>query len=342
MSENTAKNANKENDKEKKEGEQDDNDILVTREMLAQIATMANKGEEVVVTDYVTMKKPGKYKLVAASLSNGKKFVVKISPRANDDALLLQHDTLHFLKHNTKLNVPKVYFYDSNSEIVPKTSLFVMDYIDADSYHNHPKVKNDQAFKAEVNKIIANDIVELHSVKAQGFGSLTNKDARKKRWEDIFLDNYKKDIEKFEKLNETVNIADAGIFKKMHDYIEKAFDRDVFNVGFNGTVIHGNLYDGNILVEEVNSKIKVHYISPLAVAGDYTVDLGLLELMGIATKSFVETYKTVLKVDAKYKLRANFYGVVNNLTILSENPKDLFYKQELETNIRIIKMGLNL
>ncbi len=203
------------------------------------------------------------------------------------------------LKHLNQLNflpVPKPIFVDE--------TLYLMEYIDHIPLGHHQSTE----------PIIAQKIAKLHQIKSEKFGfeydtiigPLLQENRFKDNWIEFFRDqrllNFADQCLAVNRLSTELRLRIEKLAAKLDDLLLN---------NHQPTLIHGDLWYGNILSEDVNLKA---FIDPALYYANPEIELAYVTMHNSLGSDFFTAYQEIIPIDdGFFDLRKDIYNIYPNL-----------------------------
>jgi len=240
-------------------------------------------------------------------------YFLKYNPSISDDMFVKEANGLNELAKADAIRVPKVLHFDSE--------LILLEYIPTGS-----KKKN---FFEEFGRQFA----EMHKFKSENFGFYEDNYIGSNPQKNITDEQEKDDWVSFyfnkrilyqlklaEKLGNSTEELRKGISK-----LENIISEIIGDVSEKPSLLHGDLWGGNYMVDENNSAV---LIDPAVYYGHREADLGMTKLFGGFSSEFYQAYNETFPLEDGYEYRENLYKlyhVLNHLNLFGGG----YYSQAL-------------
>lgn len=218
--------------------------------------------------------------------------VIKISKKKNFD---LQANALNYIKTHTNFPVPEVYFKGYAGEIIKEAFLLIemlpgINMGDAD-------ITPEQHAKLDCQ--LAEFLLELHSHTRDLYGDIDNQEFHT-QWIEWFCPRilYNRDRSLQRLTQRSVEIIPRLIEKLP----------DLFSNQGKPTLVHGDIWANNIMVEKHNDIWTITgFVDPGVCYADVEMELAYLEVFQTVTDTFYECYHKKQPVREGYPVRKLYY-----------------------------------
>ncbi len=242
--------------------------------------------------------------------SNGKAFKCTLSDKSIvvkafriEGMLEKESAQLKAIKENTGVTMPEIYFTHSDGSI----SLLGMGFIEGTNVLSPSYLFKSKAKKKVFAEEVIKNLLEIHGVKGEKFGSLLNPTYNS------WTEYYEKEhiIPKMQGLKD---LCDKGKYsKKNYALLEKAAEiyKEKAREPDYPVLIHGDINIMNIMADPKTMKLQ-GFIDPAGyIYADREYDL--FQLLNMWGNSFYlyETYKKFYPLSADADFRIAFYGALN-------------------------------
>jgi aminoglycoside phosphotransferase (APT) family kinase protein len=249
------------------------------------------------------------------TLTNGLKTVLKVSPpkdvvvmRYEKSIMETEVNVLNKVKSLGDIPIPKVFYYDQSKEII-KNNFFFMEFIDGVPLNKiHSELTDEQYGK--ISSELGIITRKIHSIKGSYFGYISQDDKKFHTWDQAFLCMIK------ELLDDAI---DARVILP-YDY-DKIYNmiydkRKVLNIVKTPSLIHKDLWEGNIFVDPKTAKITAIIDCERAIYGDTLLDpaCGFL----LHNEAFMKSYAGRVYLEKEEEIRAVLYQIYLYLIMVIE------------------------
>ncbi|MBD3181820.1 phosphotransferase [Candidatus Poribacteria bacterium] len=220
--------------------------------------------------------------------------VMKIRP-AGDNDFINEACKLNYLLDNTSFPCPKVYHEDSTGKYIPFAFL-ILETIPGESMVT---AKINPMGRISIDRQMAEILLELHSHKRATFGNphieddLTN-------WLVVFVP----------RLRDMHHKVNSKLSSKILRNIDKALDaaEDVFSQQGEPTLIHGDIWAGNVMVDRKDDGWHLTgIVDPGTQYAHVEMELAYLEVFSTVGDEFFRIYTAKNPLRQGYPLRRLYY-----------------------------------
>lgn len=240
------------------------------------------------------------------TLSNGLKTVLKVSPPK--DVLVMRYEKnimeaeVYVLDKTRELGdmpVPKVYYYDKSGEII-SSEYFFMEYIDGVPLNRiHSELSPQQ--QKEISEELGVLLKRIHSIESSYFGYISQEDRRFPTWEEAFLYMIKELLEDAKE----ANVILPYDYDKLYNVIYEK--REVLKAVKVSSLLHKDLWQGNIFVDPKTTKITGIVDCERALYGDVLLDLVCSFLLN--DEAFMKSYMERIALERDEEIRVVLYRI---------------------------------
>ncbi len=273
----------------------------------------------------------GCWNRVISVRSGDRDFVLKISPQAHDERIIREHAVLREFATQTDLLVPVPLYLDRESEVLPGTTL-VMTKLPGAVMHECFGLLNYGA-RRRITDQIAEDLAELHRIRAHGFGGVElTAEERDDEWPDFWLPRFDRVIDEA--------AASGSIPARLIDGAREIRPdlRPHLEIGSSSTLTHYDIWSGNVMVDVEADPPRVSgYIDIPGFYADYARELSFAMLFGIAGRRFFETYLRYHDLDDGFEMRANIYNLKMNIKHIQMYPSQTVYQEGAAANLDFVR-----
>lgn len=240
-------------------------------------------------------------KVFRAVLNDGR--VIALKAFRNDGNQAKEAAQVKLLSKHTSVEMPKILFEYSNSEI----AFIGMSFIEGCNALNPALLFKSYTVKSAFAESVVNGMLEWHSVKNEKFGDLDN--PIYSTWSEYYINEKQKPV-----LNELAKLVDKGKFSRKNlDFLLEA--TEVFNKYLSepesAILIHGDLNIMNIMVNPKTMELK-GFIDPSGSAwADREYDLFQFRNMWGDCYGLYDTYKSKVKISEYTDFRVAYYAAIN-------------------------------
>jgi aminoglycoside phosphotransferase (APT) family kinase protein len=206
-------------------------------------------GEETKVVSFEEIKEGWANTIYSICLSDKGEVVLKIAPpsevktlRYEKNIMKTEVEVLKLLKENTKVPVPKVYYYDNTGSEI-ENDYFIMEKIAGTPYN---KIKN--SITEEERKAIERDLGLynriINDIKGRKFGQYSQPEKASDKWFDAFMMLVYDVLQDGKEYNVKLPMEYHDIEKLILSYSY------AFNYVGEPSLIHWDLHDGNVIVSD--------------------------------------------------------------------------------------------
>ena len=249
------------------------------------------------------------------TLTNGFKTVLKVSPP--EDVVVMRYEknimetevyVLNKINSLGDIPIPKVFYYDQSGEII-NNDFFFMEFVDGVPLNKIRSELTEEQYR-EISSELGLITRKIHSIEGSYFGHISQDDKKFDTWDQAFLCMIKDLLD---------DAIDAGVtlpydYDKIYDMIYEK--REVLNSVKIPSLIHKDLWYGNIFVDPKTSKITGILDCERAIYGDALLDpvCGFL----LNNKDFMRSYKGKLSLEREEEIRAVLYQIYLYLIMVIE------------------------
>ena len=204
---------------------------------------------------------------------------------------------LDYLRSQTRFPCPGVYLEDNSGEKVP-FSFLLMENLPGE---NLAQVQLDKSDFEGLERQLAETLIELHSHTGPAFGPVDGA-LSSHHWKDIFLPQLKS----VRGEPEVIQRLPAKVLEQVDQAIHAA--DNVFNDQGIPTLIHGDIWAGNIIVQRNKDHWRLSgLVDPGLQFADVEMELAYLESFNNPRPVFFQTYTQSMPLRDGYELRRMFY-----------------------------------
>lgn len=245
------------------------------------------------------------------------RYVLKIAPSPMVKVMRYEKDIMDMEVHVLKLiegldtvPAPKVLYYDDSKELIP-ANYFFMEFLEGRSLYQVRSNMTAESF-AQISTELGEHVKAMKSVQSEKFGYVLQPDRSYNTWSDCFLTM----------IHEI--LADAEEQKVQlpytYDEIREMFRArtDILDEVTIPCLVHKDLWEGNIFVDEKTAKITGIIDCERALFGDpiMEIDCGLLR----GNTEFLNAFLGRDSLTESEKIRSNLYNVYLYMLIVVEVP----------------------
>ena len=251
------------------------------------------------------------------SLTNGVKTVLKVSPSREIKVMRyeknIMHTEVHVLNKLFSLKsipVPKILYYDGSYDITD-CEFFFMDFIEGIPL-NKLRAELSEAQYKSINDEAGMYAKEIKSIESNYFGHISQADKRFDSWGDAFICMITDLLDDASSMHVVLPCSQQKIF----DVVNK--NRDILNIVKTPSLIHKDLWEGNIFVDPSKFKITGFVDFERAIYGDPLLEpvCGFL----LDSEEFMMNYLGKIALDPEEKIRATLYKIYLFLLMVIECP----------------------
>jgi aminoglycoside phosphotransferase (APT) family kinase protein len=248
-------------------------------------------------------------------LDSGLKTVLKVSPpkdiqvmRYEKNIMEAEVEVLNALRSIGDIPVPKIFHYDSCKEIID-SGFFFMEFIEGVPLNMLRAQLTDEQYR-EISSELGYVVKKIHSTKGSYFGYIAQKEKQFSTWDEAFMFMIKELLEDAK----DANVVLPYDYEKIYDMIEGK--SNVLSTVKKSTLIHKDLWEGNIFIDAKTTKISGIIDCERAIYGDPLVELvfGFL----VNNESFMKSYRDEIPFDRDEELRIILYRIYIYLILIIE------------------------
>ena len=224
--------------------------------------------------------------------------VFKVAHEPNHGGIEGEYEVLRYFRQHTAFPVPEPLFCDISGERLPYSYL-VMQRLPG-AHLGDGAVALTRQGRDDLEREMAEAVAELHGHRReQGFGPLRAEPRGK--WTDYFGELIERDYRESEK---TGLLTDATLRRArgLIDLIPEVLER-----GVQPTLIHGDIWATNIMVDLANGARLTGFLDPGGIFGDPEFELAYLQIWQTVGAPFLDVYSDEHPVERDYPLRRSFY-----------------------------------
>jgi aminoglycoside phosphotransferase (APT) family kinase protein len=249
------------------------------------------------------------------TLTNGLKTVLKVSPpkdvvvmRYEKNIMETEVNVLNKIKLLGDIPIPKVFYYDQSKEII-KNNFFFMEFVDGVPLNKIHSQLTDKQY-GEISSELGEISRKIHSIKGSYFGYISQDDKKFHTWGQAFLCMIKELLDDAIDARVILPYDYDKIYNMMYD------KRKVLNIVKTPSLIHKDLWEGNIFVDPKTAKITAIIDCERAIYGDTLLDLvcGFL----LHNEAFMKSYTGRVYLEKEEEIRAVLYQIYLYLIMVIE------------------------
>jgi aminoglycoside phosphotransferase (APT) family kinase protein len=240
------------------------------------------------------------------TLTNGLKTVLKVSPQKDIRVMRYEKNimeaevyALNTIRLLGDIPVPKVLYYDKSKEIIESEFLF-LEFMDGVPLNTVRSELTEEQYR-DISLELVTFVKKIHSMEGSCFGYITRENRNFSNWEDAFLFM----------INELLEDAkDAGVtlpyeYQKIYSIIFEK--RNALSMVITPTLIHKDLWEGNILIDLKTAKITGLIDCERAIYGDSLLEAvcGFL----LHNKYFMKSYTGREYLEKEEEIRILIYQI---------------------------------
>lgn len=249
------------------------------------------------------------------TLTNGLKTVLKVSPpkevvvmRYEKNIMETEAYVLNKIKSLGDIPIPKIFYYDQSGEII-KNHFFFMEFVEGVPLNKIRSELTEEQYR-EISSELGGLVRRIHSIEGSYFGYISQDDKKFDTWDKAFLCMIK------ELLDDAI---DAEVilpydYDKIYNMIYEK--REVLNIVKMPSLIHKDLWDGNIFIDPKTSNITGILDCERAIYGDALLDpiCGFL----LNNKDFMKSYNGRIYIEKEEEIRKVLYQIYLYLIMVIE------------------------
>ncbi len=222
--------------------------------------------------------------------------VVKLQSNCRDNPLPRESARLAYLRQHTNVPCPTVYLEDHTANVIPYPFL-LLEFLPGTNLES-AQLSPEQ--RAPVERELADVLLELHSHKAETFHD-AGEEPGIARWVDVFLPCLE------ENRHDMSELLPGKILEKIDAILPLA--EDVLRSPERPTLIHGDLWAGNIMVRQGDDGWHLSgLVDPVGLQyAEVEKELAYLQAFDTVGENFFRRYTQRQPFRAGYELRKLFY-----------------------------------
>ncbi|WP_018247639.1 phosphotransferase family protein [Orenia marismortui] len=249
-------------------------------------------------------------------ISEGPKTVLKVSPvkdvqvmRYENNLMKTEVFALNEMYKSEGIPVPKVLYYDSSGEIID-SEFFFMEFVSGSSLDKIREQLTEQQYNAiylELGKIVK----KINMIRGDYFGHISQENKRFSTWAEAFL-NMIKDL-----LDDAKDVRISFSYKndKLYDILNE--QRDILNQVKTPSLVHKDLWEGNIFVDPKSAQITGIVDCERALFGDPLLEAVCGFLM--RNNIFMDAYMGKDSLSKDEEIRCMLYKIYLYLIMIIES-----------------------
>lgn len=262
------------------------------------------------------------------TLTNGLKTVLKVSPP--EDVTVMRYEknlmetevyTLNKIGSLGDVPIPKVLYYDKSRKII-ENDFFFMEFVEGVTLNKiHSELTKEQYIKisSELGEITR----KIHSIKGNYFGYIPKNNKQFQTWDQAFLCMIKELLDDALAANVDLPYGYDEIYNMIYE------KREILKIVETPSLIHKDLWEGNIFIDENGARITGILDCERAVYGDSLLELvcGFL----LYNEDFMKSYLGRVQLEKDEEIRVLLYKIYLYLIMVIEcsyrkYPEDTQYK----------------
>lgn len=249
------------------------------------------------------------------TLTNGFKTVLKASPPK--DVVVMRYEknimetevyVLNKIRSLGDIPIPKIFYYDKSGEII-KNDFFFMEFVDGIPLNKIRSELTEQQYK-KISSELGEFVRKIHSIEGSYFGYISQDDKKFNTWDEAFLCMIKELLDDAK----DVRVILPCDYEQIYNMIYKG--RKVLNIVKTPSLIHKDLWEGNIFVDPKTSKITGLLDCERAIYGDKLLDPVCGFLLG--NEDFMKSYIGRVHLEKEEEIRVVLYQVYFYLIMVIE------------------------
>jgi aminoglycoside phosphotransferase (APT) family kinase protein len=267
-------------------------------------------------TEKVTELKDGYFNTAyMLTLTNKLKTVLKVSPPK--DVLVMRYEknimesevyVLNKIKSLGDIPIPKVFYYDQSGKVI-RNDFFFMEFIDGIPLNKIHSELTEEQYK-EISSQLGGFVKNIHSREGSYFGYISQEDKRFQTWDEAFLFMIK------ELLDDAIDVKVVLSYDYDKIYNMVYEKRNILNMVKTPSLIHKDLWEGNIFVNDKTTKITGIVDCERAIYGDALLELVCGFLLG--NEDFMKSYIGRVGFEAEEEIRIVLYKIYLYLIMVIE------------------------
>ncbi len=250
-------------------------------------------------------------------LTNGVKTVLKVSPSREIKVMRyeknIMHTEVHVLNKLFSLKsipVPKILYYDRSYDIT-ECEFFFMDFIEGIPL-NKLRAELSEAQYKSINAEAGTYAKQIRSIESSYFGYISQDNKRFDSWGDAFINMITELLDDASSMHVVLPCSQQKIYDIANE------NRDILNIVKIPSLVHKDLWEGNIFVDPTKAKITGIVDFERALYGDSLLEpvCGFL----LDSEEFMLNYFGKTSLSHEEKIRAALYKIYLFLLMVIECP----------------------
>lgn len=262
----------------------------------------------------------------AVTFTDGYKTVLKVSPPKSVQVMRYEKNimetevyVLNKIKAMGTIPAPKVLYYDKSGEII-ENEFFFMEFINGSPLDKIKNTLTNEQFKG-ISSELGQYVRQIHSVKGSYFGYISQEDKKYSTWDEAFLCMIRELLEDAVAAKVVLPYDYDKIYNMIYD------KRNVLNSVKESSLVHKDLWEGNIFVDPNTVKITGLIDCERAIYGDTLLEpvCGFL----LKNEDFMKNYLGRVNLSKEEEIRVIMYRIYLFLMMVIECP----YRKYADENI---------
>jgi fructosamine-3-kinase len=304
-------------------------DPYLTDEHLSALATEA-LGVRTRCDGYTMLTGGCWHRVIAVSTdADTRPLIFKIALKPGDSELAREFEVLRLFRARTTMPVPTPLLLDLSGDRVPG-SVLIMEKLPGRTLHEvygHLGAEE----RAGIATQIAAHLVDLHTLRAPGFGGVEVPQAQRfPTWLEFWCPRYDATLAEAQAKG---TLADA-LFAQLLD-LRRHFPA-LLDIGPIGTLTHYDIWTGNVLVALDDASVRVTgYLDVMGYYGDYARELS--SMFGLADHRLLHYYGQRHGFDQTFEARCRLYTLKMCVQLVNMYPDNPTHLANIQHHLKVLQ-----